>query len=256
MNLGKFSLALVASVLISAAPASAATFKVFTDRAAFEAAANEIFVEDFKNEFSNFAGNTSGNVVGDRTTVDVVGNSRQGPRIGLEREIFEGNERGRFAGNIDRSDKVTRVGVDIRFNTGPIFGFGVIGLQGVDSSLPELTHRVNLTEIGILFGDERWLVSDIFGLTDSQNTNTPLPNFPARPDFFGILSDTAFDSFTFVHGGLIANVAPSLISEAFRIDDLALAVAPDSALAPVPLPAGLPLLLAGLGALGIARRRR
>ena len=47
-----------------------------------------------------------------------------------------------------------------------------------------------------------------------------------------------------------------LIDDAFQSDAFTLRVTTGAGVAPIPLPAGAPLLLAGLAMLGFARRRR
>lgn len=69
---------------------------------------------------------------------------------------------------------------------------------------------------------------------------------PGYIGFYGIIADTAFSSLTFT-----SNNDGTFTDDDIRIDDVTFAD-----VAPIPLPAGLPLLLAGLGAFGIARSRR
>ena len=66
---------------------------------------------------------------------------------------------------------------------------------------------------------------------------------PGYLGFFGILSDDAFSSLTFT-----SNNTGTFTDDDIRIDDVTFSA--------VPVPAALPLMLVGLGALGIARARR
>ncbi|MFK7762770.1 MAG: VPLPA-CTERM sorting domain-containing protein [Roseobacter sp.] len=228
-----------ATTLTFAAPAQAATFTTFTDRSAFETALVGVaaiatpVVEDFNGDSVNFGANTTGGVVGQRTAVDIIGHIGDDSEQGLTGTGF-------FEGEVDGggSDEV-----DILFNTGPILGFGLDGLQD-NNDTPEFDPE----EIGILFGGELFLVSDILGLSDSSD-GTPVDDTETGAVFIGILSDTAFSSFTLLHGDKVAPGGVDGANENFWIDELVLAPA-------VPLPAGLPLLLAGLGAFGVMRRRR
>lgn len=233
------ALGLAATTLAIAAPAQAATFTTFTDRAAFETALAGVAViatpviEDFNGDEVDFGENASGGVVGQRTTVDIIGHVGDGSDQGLTGTgFFEGEVDG---GGTDEADIV--------FNTGPILGFGLDGLQD-DNETPEFDPE----EIGILFGGELFLVSDLLGLSDSSD-GAPVDDTETGAVFIGILSDTAFSSFTLLHGDKVAPGGVDGANENFWIDELVLAPA-------VPLPAGLPLLLAGLGAFGVLRRRR
>lgn len=62
--------------------------------------------------------------------------------------------------------------------------------------------------------------------------------------FWGFISDMAFSSVLFSEGSRTANV------ETYHLDNLT------TGASPVPLPAGLPLLLAGLGGMALVRRKR
>ncbi len=233
------ALGAAAAVLALSTAAQAATFTTFTDRAAFEAAISGVpqiatpVVEDFNGAEVDFGENSTGGVVGSRTTVDIVGHSGDTSDQGLTGTGF-------FEGEVDGggSDEA-----DIVFNTGPILGFGLDGLQD-NNDTPEFDSE----EIGILFGGELFLVSDLLGLTDSSS-GAELDDAEAGPVFIGIVSDTVFSGFTLLHGDKIAPGGVDGANENFWIDELVLAPA-------VPLPAGLPLLLAGLGAFGFMRRRR
>jgi len=64
-------------------------------------------------------------------------------------------------------------------------------------------------------------------------------------DFWGFISDMEFSSLSFVEGTQANGV------ETYTLDNLT-----TGGVAPVPLPAGLPLLLAGLGGLAALRRKK
>ncbi len=242
MIFSKFAPVVAAATLATAmaAPAFSATFTLFTDSAAFNAAAGALTTESFDGPASDFGGNSDGNVINPTTTVDVLGNADNTP-IGLSGDGF-------FTGEVDSSNKVSSDGAEIRFNTGSIFGFGLSDIEDNDGS-----STFDVTEIAVRFGGENWLFSDILGLTDSANTTDPILSIGlASVPFIGILSDTAFDGFTLIHGNTVANLTGGS-NEGLQFGALNLAT---DTPAPVPLPAGLPLLLAGLGAFGLIRRRR
>lgn len=66
-------------------------------------------------------------------------------------------------------------------------------------------------------------------------------DIPGGTLFFGLVSDTAFTSLTFT----------SEINDGFALDNLTYGTT-----APIPVPAGLPLILGGLGAIAMLRRKR
>lgn len=75
----------------------------------------------------------------------------------------------------------------------------------------------------------------------------------ATPTFFGFVTDTAFTTVT-LRGGTLG--LPSTPAQNYRMNDMSFGTAAPILPAPVPLPASLVLLLAGLGGLGMMRHRR
>ncbi|MQY42473.1 VPLPA-CTERM sorting domain-containing protein [Epibacterium sp. SM1969] len=69
--------------------------------------------------------------------------------------------------------------------------------------------------------------------------------------FLGFITDTAFTELSFSEGSRASRPA-----ETYLLANPVGAVESNSNVAPVPLPAGLPLMLAGLGAFGLLRRRK
>ncbi|AXI48706.1 hypothetical protein C1J03_02275 [Sulfitobacter sp. SK012] len=78
----------------------------------------------------------------------------------------------------------------------------------------------------------------------TYTVSSEVPN-TLRNDFWGFISDMEFSSLSFVEGSQAIGV------ETYTLDNLT-----TGGVAPVPLPAGLPLLLAGLGGLATLRRKR
>lgn len=112
----------------------------------------------------------------------------------------------------------------------PVFGFGA----DIDTSLvgPGSGISIGVSFEGIAFALPEGIPS------------------PFETGFFGFISDTAFDSVFFSEGDRVARPV-----ETYALSN-PIAALNIAEVAPVPLPAGLPLLAVALGALGFARSRR
>ena len=226
---------------MAAAPASAAVV-TFTDQASFEAAfGSPVIIEEFDGPASELAADSTGNAVGSGITVDVngpAGGSLDIPPIGLT-----GN--GQLDAEVDSFVEVLTIGLNF---ADPLLGFGFV----IQNDSQTVARGLNLEEIGILLGGESFILSDILGLTNSSDGENVSSANGTGPQFFGFLSDTAFSSLEFVHGDDVAPGGVSGSVESFFLNSAVLA----PQVATVPLPAGLPLLLAGLGGMAMIGRRR
>lgn len=215
------------------------TVTVFTDQVLFEAALTTSVTEDFNGAASDFAENSSGNSIGTQTTVDLIGGVGDPGPTGLIGNGF-------FQGEVDALGDDP---LSLNFNTGHVFGFGLVGLQNDSNSDP---GGLDLEEIGIEFAGYSFLVSDLLGLTNSSDGQRVQNVDSTGPVFIGLLADVAQTGFSLVHGDDAAPGAVVGNTEEFFVDALVLATAPG--VAAVPLPAGLPFLLAGLGGFAALRR--
>lgn len=220
-----------ACLLLVAGPVSAAIV-TYTDEAAFLAALGGTpVVETFGGTAIDFAGNSTGNAIGSGMTVDLDGTNGDVGLTGLGQlkvEVDGG------AGDL--------LSVTLNFPDA-LMGFGFV----IQNDSQTHTGGVDLEEIGVSLGGSSLLLSDVAGLTTSANGAFVRSVETTAPAFFGFSSATAFSSLTFLHGGLIApgGVAGSL--EQFFLTSATLVPASAAPLTPIPLPAGLPLLLGALG---------
>lgn len=224
------------------ATSSHATVTTFSDFASFQAAlgAAPLITETFDGPASDFGKDSVGNPIGSGMTLDLIGpagtSTDTGP-TGLTGD-------GRLRSEVDSSEDV----LSSRINFAEaLFGFGFI----IQDSGPLSSPAFDTEEVGIEIAGSSFLISDVTGDSDSSNGD-PVPRFSLGPVFVGFISDTAFSSINLVHGDFIAAGGVNGFSEAFSIDTAYLS----PAVAVVPLPAGLPLLLAGLGGLALLRRKR
>jgi hypothetical protein len=126
--------------------------------------------------------------------------------------------------------------------------------RSITLALPNLSQLFG-TDFGNPGGNNRGIGNDsgttlelLLGtvVVGSYDFSTMFGTDPGYIGFFGISSDDAFDAVRFV-----TNNAGAFTDDDFQLDTVLFSDA-----APIPLPAGLPLLIAGLGALGIVRARR
>ncbi len=195
------NLVTAAAITIAAtAPASASTFQIFTDQAAFEAASS--FTPrpiSFPNQF-----------------VTVTGDDVSFLADGSIEDVIDMN---------DEPDTVFTFAV-------PILGFGAwfdLSPRGPGSGI-----AISATVDGSVVELQQEVSSPAF----------------TQASFFGFLSDVPFSTFAFSEGSRLDRPV-----ETYGLSD-SLVVSQEIAQANVPLPAGLPLMLAGLGAFGVLRRRQ
>ncbi len=236
-----FSGLLTAASVVVGLPATAAVV-TYVDQAAFEAAVGvPVITEEFDGAASDFAPDSMGNAVGSGITIDVngpAGSSTDTGPTGLT-----GN--GQLESEVDSSGDILTIGMNF---AAPVFGFGFV----IQNDSQTTASGLDLEEIGILLGGESFILSDILGLSDSSDGNSVSSVNGTGPQFFGFISDTAFSSLEFVHGDDVAPGGVSGGNEEFYLNSAVLA----PAIAAVPLPAGLPLLLVGLGGMALVRGRR
>ncbi|MGD1950141.1 MAG: PTPA-CTERM sorting domain-containing protein [Leptolyngbyaceae cyanobacterium] len=222
-----------------AEPATAASITAFTSQSAWEAAlsGNVFSSETFDGDASSFAANSTGNRVGNGLSVDLDGGRRDPGPTGLTGNGF-------FRGEVD---SFGRDSLALEFNTAvPINGFGILGLRDFSKV------GLDLAEIGIEVGGERFLVSDLLGLSNSDNGRFVF-NKPSRKPvpFLGFVSTHgALDGFRLIHGDEVAPGGVLGQSEEFFIDGLVFAGSEE-----VPTPALLPGLI-GMGAAAFSKRKK
>ncbi|MBE9067122.1 hypothetical protein IQ260_10690 [Leptolyngbya cf. ectocarpi LEGE 11479] len=217
--------AAIASIPLSASDVRAAVM-TFTDQAAWEMAlsGNLFETESFDGDLSSFSANSSGNGVGRFLTVDLAGGIGDPGPTG-----FTGT--GFFEGEVDSSSVSTGDGLALSFNTAnPISGFGILGLQNDSEQNPS---GLDLQDIGIEVNGERFIVSDILGLTNSRDGNeVPTTENMAPIPFIGFTSDVAITSFSFLHGDFVAPGGVNGTAQEFYIDGLVVASASASTSVP------------------------
>ncbi len=234
----------IATTLSFAPVAQAIT--VFTDQTAWENALSgaSFETENFDGAASSFDANSTGNVIGSFLTVDLIGGVGDTGPTGLTGDGF-------FLGEVDASgdDALT-----LKFNTGSaVTGFGILGWQNdePDGDAPP-GGGLDLEEYGIEVNGDRFLLSDILGLTnssdgnpieDSINSSGPIP-------FVGFISDTQITSFSLLHGDLVVPAGVSGSSDDFLMDGIVIA---STTPASTPEPASILGLLA-VGAVGAASK--
>ncbi|MEM7067040.1 MAG: hypothetical protein AAF572_28235 [Cyanobacteria bacterium P01_B01_bin.77] len=217
----------------------------FTDRTAWEMAllGNSFEIESFDGDLSRFSANSRGNEVGRFLSVDLVGGIGDPGPTGLTGTGF-------FEGEVDSSSVSIGDGLALNFNTAtPISGVGILGLQNDSIFNPS---GLDLQDIGIEVSGERFLVSDILGLTNSLDGNevpttentTPIP-------FIGFTSDVAITNFSFLHGDFVAPGGVNGTAQEFYIDGLVVASASASASASVSESTSVLGLLLAMGIFGI-----
>lgn len=197
-------------------PLTAGAATVFADRDGFNAAAGPLSTEMFDNVIRS----------GRAITFD---NGTVSTRVGGATANQVNN--GRFLGTVVAEDK--RVPEKLTFD----FAEGTTAFGADFGALGEPFTRT---------GPSLFLT----GLFDGILQTFSIGDVTGENGFFGLTSSTAFSSVTFTTQN------PSFVGrENFNLDNLALS---DNTpvVAPVPLPAGLPLLVGALGIFGFAKRRR
>jgi len=179
------------SVACAILPTSASAVATFTDRAAWEAAVNGSFaVEDFNGPAILAPVASTGTPIGEFTTVDRVGPGGPPADTGSNETGLDGA--GFFFSEVDFSPPDLQ---SLAFQTGPMRGFGLVGL---DSQPPGISGSLDLEEIAVIFAGETFIASDVVGLTDSANA--PLPGIAeGGPVFLGFVSETVQTGFRIVH---------------------------------------------------------
>ena len=236
---------LAAAVAVSPLAASAAT-QTFFSKDAFLAA---LGLNAFQTE--DFSGFASGTLLDGTTfaktgvTVSPLkpndGTRTQGSGTALENSVTD--EKLRLS--IDNSGSPSNAAGDTG-NTEVVFTLaGATTFLGLDFGLTDPTPRQGI-------GNDSGTSAMSIGINGfSYDFSTDYSADPGYVGFFGVITDEAFSSFKFASNG-----SGGFTDDDFAVDNLISAAAPGNEIPPVPLPAGLPLLLGGLAAFGIARSRR
>ena len=241
MSLKKFCVmasAVAVGAVAAAEPATAASITTFTSQSAWEAALlGSVFsTETFDGDASRFAANSTGNRVGNGLTVDVIGHNGDRNRIGLAGNGF-------FEGEVDSTGPDAS---SIQFNTAvPIFGFGIQGLRDNNH-----TPKINLAEIGVEVGGQKFLISDLLGLTNSSNGKRVKSTGGVAPFIGFVFSHAPTSGFRLIHGDDAAPGGVAGNTENFYVDGLVFAGAEE-----VPTPALLPGLI-GMGVAAFSKRKK
>lgn len=229
-----------------AAQPAAAAVVAYTDVASWTAAVSGFgptSTESFNGAPSSFAANSTGNVIGLQTTVDLIGGVTDTGPTGLT-----GN--GYFQGEVDSNGR-DALSLNFNFASG-IGGFALNDFRNDSATNP---RGLQLQEIGIVIDGQSYLVSDLLGRTNSATTSNVSGTASTGSFFLGFVSDTNLTGFSLIHGDLVSpGFTVSGNNEEFYIGSMTLAAPAPST---VPVPAALPLLLAGLGAfVALGWRRR
>ena len=221
MNVQKLVIASVVAGGSLLASAQAASVTVFTDRTAWEmAVAGQTIVNE------DFEGVATGTLPGGgvESTLGSIGFSYLGGPDGAEPEVVDS---GSVNGSRELNGEVNADGTPSGDHTISFLGETVNAFAGDwDSTLTGSQLVIELLGETILFSDF---------LTGSGD------------GFLGFVSDMAFDNFLITVAGV---GAPTTTSEVFSLDDASFALVSE-----VPLPAALPMFLAGLAAFRFGRRR-
>jgi len=229
------SLGLSTAAFACALPAGAAV-TAFDDAAAWRAAVGAVAVATLDGPADVFADGSSGNPVGALLRLDVVGTAGPSATIGLTGAGFlEGAVSGSAGAPL-------ALGISAVV---PVRGIALVGLQDNNATTP-----FDASEIGFEVDGASFLLSDILGLTTSADGAAIDTDINVGRTFVGFASAAPITDFRIVHGDRVAPGGVSGAFEAFWVDEIEVATAP------IPLPAGLPLLLGGLVTLGAAARMR
>ena len=148
---------------------------------------------------------------------------------GYNKLNISGNGNGFFEGEVDSSSFATSDGLTLQFNADKMYGFAFEGMQNDSISSPT---GLDLEEIGFEILGEKFLLSDILGLSDSSNNNNVSTiNSTSVISFVGFVSTSLFSGFNMLHGDFVAPGGVSGGNEEFYIDSMTVAVpAPSSAM--------------------------
>lgn len=210
----------VATLVTSDAPAATQTF---TDRALFDAELTNQTTLDFEGNYLSSWNNYNTGAGFDFGGVNFVA-----PLLGgYYLYIIEGdvNPYASILGGMHDGDSVLVEGrgtLQVTFAT-------AVNAVGLDFAITEGTGTFNVT----------------MGLGNGETAN--LDAVASTPNFFGLVSDTSFTTMTFET--TLEQRPPQLLFDNFTFGSGAITT-------PVPVPAALPFLLAGLGGLRFAARRR
>ncbi|MEJ6397149.1 VPLPA-CTERM sorting domain-containing protein [Yoonia sp. 208BN28-4] len=239
------SIALVASLTLAhSASAAVVAYTDYNTWLSAVSAAGPTTNQAFNGNASSFAANSTGNVIGSRTTVDLDGGLFDTGPTGLDGS-------GSFRGEVDSSSKTLSDGLGLNFNfDSGVSGFGLRNFRTAPSAFD---NSLSLNEIGISVAGTSYLLSDLLGLTNSSDGNFVNQTTTTNGVFVGFVSDTDLTGFSLIHGDFVAPGFVSGGNEEFLIGSLRLAGPVPST---VPVPAALPMLLAGLAAFGAMGWRR
>ena len=204
----------IALALANGSNVSAATFTTFTDRIGFDAAAGLLTIEDFNSVAGqlSFAGVTL--TVGD-LTLETTGTPQTVLRNFIDQPPLE------FSSEFNIDDTAL-ANVLLRFDD-----------VNDDDDIFTINFATPVTAFGADFGGINNVILRTAITILGEQIAMPI-NPLSSPTFFGLLSDTAFSSLSFIQVGSDP--------DGFSIDNVTFSA--------VPLPAALPLFGSGLAVMG------